>query len=277
VEAAKAAIEGGIYRVAQATANDAASIKTWLVNTLTVLFAQSHGMELRSATSFTGEVTVSSIKPATAGTESAPAGVNGSFRFTVALTRGASKATATFTSGVIVATPHISTPLKRIELLPGDLRVRILNTGNVATGDLTLALSGANADVFTLPATTVSSLAVGDETDITLTPRAGLARGTYKATLTVSTEGITPVSVEITYTVTPTGIDAPQAEVLKAYVIDSHLHVSGLVPGETLNIYNMQGQRFYHGKATDVEQRVYLRERGVYIVTSGNRVVKVIY
>ena len=110
VEAAKTAIEGGTYRVAQATANDAASVRTWLVNTLNTLFGQSHDMQLRSATSIDGNVTVTAVTPATAGTESNPSGVNGAFTFTVTLNRGASNATATFTGGVIIATPYSVTP-----------------------------------------------------------------------------------------------------------------------------------------------------------------------
>jgi hypothetical protein len=223
-------------------------------------------------------VTVTAITPATAGTESAPAGVNGSFRFTVALTRGASNATATFTSGVIVATPHASTPVKRIELLPGNLTVRILNTGNVATGDLTLALSGANADAFILSATTVSSLAVGDETDVTLIPNANLAAGTYTATLTVSGEGITPVTVTVTHTVLPVGIgDIPQAKALKAWTQNGRLHVSGLTAGKPWSVYNISGAIVYHGMAGSDEADVRLSVRGVYIVQSGDRVVKTAY
>jgi hypothetical protein len=279
VAAAKAAIEGGSYRVAQATANDAASVRSWLMNTLNVLFGQSHGIALRAAIMpVTGGVTVTDLTPAIAGTEAVPAGVNGSFKFTVTLTRGASDATATFTDGVIVATPHASTPVKRIELLSGNLTVRILNTGNVATGDLTLALSGANADVFTLPATTVSSLATGGETDITLTPRTGLAAGTYTATLTVSAEGMTSATVEIIYTVTPTGIDAfPQAKVLKAWTQNGRLHVNGLTVGKPWSVYGISGALIRHSVADSDEAAVLLPERGMYIVTSGNESMKVMY
>jgi hypothetical protein len=104
VEAAKAAIESETYRVAQATANDAASVKAWLVDTLNTLFGQSHDMELRSAASIDGEVAVTAVAPATEGTESNPSGVDGTFAFTVILNRGAGNATATVTGGVIIAT-----------------------------------------------------------------------------------------------------------------------------------------------------------------------------
>jgi hypothetical protein len=279
-DAAKAAIEGGTYRVAQATANETASVRTWLVNTLNTLFGQSHDMQLRSATSIDGDVTVTAITPATAGTESNPSGVNGAFTFTVTLNRGAGNATATVSSGVIIATPYSATPLKRIELLfMNNLTVRILNTGNTATGDLTLSLSGANADVFTLPATTVNSLAVGGETEITLSPRANLAQGVYTAMLTVSADGIAPVQTEITYTVTTTtGIDdIPQAKPLKAYMRNGRLHVEGLTAGKSWSVYSVSGTPVYQGKATGEEADVSLTVRGVYIVVSEGRSVKAVY
>jgi hypothetical protein len=184
VEAAKAAIEGGTYQVAQATANETESIKTWLVNTLNTLFGQSHDMQLRSATSIDGDVTVTAITPATTGTESNPSGVNGAFTFTVTLNRGASNATATVSSGVIIATPYSSI----------------------------------------------------------------------------------------------TGIeDVPQPAKLYAVSTGSGLQVHGLVPGEVFSIYNISGQLQFKGKATATEQLVPLRERGVYIVVSGNRRVKTVY
>jgi hypothetical protein len=278
VEAAKAAIEGGTYRVAMATANDAASVKTWLASTLNILFGQSHGLQVKSAQpSIVGDVAITAITPAVAGTEVLPDGTNGSFTFTVTLTRGETTLTATVPTGVIVATPSSVTPLKRIELLLiGDLTARILNTGNVATGDLTLALSGTNADAFTVETQSIASLQVGGEVDITLTPRAGLAVGTYTATLTVSGEGLTE-TVMITYTVTPTGIENPQSAKLYAVSTGGGLQVCGLIPGETLAVYSMSGQLIYSGKATATEQLVPLNVQGIYIAVSGNRRVKTVY
>jgi hypothetical protein len=280
VEAAKAAIEGGTYRVAQATANDEADVRTWLVNTLNVLFGQSHNLQLRSVeTPVVGDIAITAATPAIAGTETAPAGTDGAFGFTVMLAGGAGSATATVAAGVIVATPHASTPVKRIELLsPGTLTVRILNTGNVATGDLTLALSGANADAFTLPSETAGSLPVGGEADITLVPRTDLATGTYKAILTVSGEGIASVSVEITYTVLPTGTeDISQANVLKAGMQNGPLHVSGLTAGKPWSVYSLSGALICRNVAGSDEADISLPVRGVYIVQSGNATVKAAY
>jgi hypothetical protein len=63
-------IEEGTFSVAQATANDAASIQTWLTNTINLLLSPSRDLQLRSSTtSITGALTVKSVSPAIAGTE----------------------------------------------------------------------------------------------------------------------------------------------------------------------------------------------------------------
>jgi hypothetical protein len=148
------------------------------------------------------------------------------------------------------------------------------------TGGLTLALSGANADAFTVETQNLASLPAGGETDITLTPRADLAAGMYTAILTVSGEGLTPVSVTITYTVMPTGVEHVETQnfaSLRAVSANGGLQVRGLVAGETFAVYNMSGQLIYNAKATTSEQFVPLNVRGIYIVVSGNRRVKTVY
>jgi hypothetical protein len=281
VETASSAIEGGVFRMAQVTATDAESLRTWLVGTLGVLLGQSHGLQLRSAEMPTeATVSVTAFTPATAGTEAVPAGVNGSFAFTVTLTKGASRATATFVTGVIVATPHVSVPVKRVELLhaPGSLTVRIVNTGNTATGALTLALTGAGADAFTLPSATIDGLAAGDETDVVLTSRTGLSTGTYTATLTVSGEGLPSVSAKISHTVTPTGLETPpSASQLKAWMQGATLHITGLTAGRTWNVYALTGALVHRSVSTGSEADLTLPARGVYIIQSGNKAIKVVY
>jgi hypothetical protein len=152
--------------------------------------------------------------------------------------------------------------------------VRLFNTGNLPTGELTLTLTGVGAGEFTLSTTAPGSLEAGGEADIAFTVQAGLAPGVYTATLTATAEGMTPVSTAITYTVTPTGTEVVTATALHAYAADGGLQVSGLIPGELLTIYTMQGQLVYKGKAIANEQHVPLYGRGVYIVVNGNRTVK---
>jgi hypothetical protein len=281
VETAKTAIEGGTYRISQATGNTEAAVRTWLVNTLRVLFGQSADIQIRSAGAepVNAEVRITSLTPATEGTETNPSGVNGSFRFTVTLKRGQATAVTAETPGVIIATPHAATPVKRIELLPlGGTTVRILNTGNVSTGDLTLTLSGTHAAAFIFSPASPGSLPAGSEADIRLTPDAGLTPGVYTLTLTVSADGLTPVSTDIAYTVTPVGTEEiPQAKGLKAWQRNGMLHVSGLTAGKPWSIYNISGALVYHGAAGSDEANVSLPVRGVYIVKSGNAAVKVAY
>jgi hypothetical protein len=53
--------------------------------------------------------------------------------------------------------------------------------------------------------------------------------------------------------------------------------IFGLTPGETFSIYNSEGKLFRQGKAASAEERIYLRERGVYVVIAGKRKAKVVY
>jgi hypothetical protein len=278
-EAAKVDIEGGTFHIAQAMGNTEATVKDWLINTLKVLFGATHGIEFRSGTiSIIGDVTLTALTPAVAGMEASPEGTNGSFRFTVTLTRGTIVLTTGEVEGIILATPYSVTPLRRIELLKmGDLRLRLVNTGNTTTGDLTLTLTGANADAFMLPAATISSLSAGAENDFELVPLAGLSEGIYYATLTVSGEDITPVSVEVTHTAKSTGNDNPQEKDLKAWMQNDRLHVSGLTAGKPWHVYNFSGSLIYQDMAGDEEENIALSVRGLYVVVSGSQTVKVMF
>ncbi|MDR2805378.1 MAG: hypothetical protein LBB85_07025, partial [Dysgonamonadaceae bacterium] len=280
VDAAKAAIEEGTYHIAQATGNTETTVKTWLIYTLNVLFGQSHNMQLRSASAepIDAEVGITSLTPAIAGTETTPAGVDGSFLFTVTLKRGQAAVVTVETPGVIIATPYAPTPVKQIELLLLDeTTIGILNTGNVATGDLTLTLTGDRSDAFILSPATPGSLSAGSETNIVLTPDASLAPGVYTLTLTVSADGLTPVSINIAYTVRPVGTENVESSTLRVIAAGAGFRITGLIPGETLSLYNMQGQLIHQSKANATEQHIPLHVRGVYIVISGIRAVKAAY
>jgi hypothetical protein len=274
VETAAALIAASTFTAPQESAGDETALKTWLAAQINAL----PGMSGTGITVSASDITLNGFTAATAGNAGNPSGTNGSFTFSVSLTRGASMLTAIVPTGVIVATPYTVIPVKRIELsLTGNLTARILNTGNTATGDLTLALSGENADAFTLSKTMVSSLAEGDDVYVTLACREGLAAGTYTATLTVSGEGLTPETVTIIHTVTSTGINEVQAKALKAYIRNGLLHVSGLTAGKPWTVYGISGAFVYQGIANSDEADVSLLIRSVYIVKSGNKTVKVVY
>jgi uncharacterized membrane protein len=77
--------------------------------------------------------------------------------------------------------------------------VTISNTGNQPTGNLTLSLS--NSSLFTLSTTSVNSIAAGSTGVLTVTPKTGLAAGTYSATVTVSGGSVTSKSFSVSFTV----------------------------------------------------------------------------
>jgi uncharacterized membrane protein len=64
--------------------------------------------------------------------------------------------------------------------------VTITNTGNQATGALTIALSGTNSSSFILSTTTITSFSTGLTRTFTVRPKIGLDVGTYTATVTVT-------------------------------------------------------------------------------------------
>lgn len=83
------------------------------------------------------------------------------------------------------------------------LTVTVTNTGDVATGELTVALSDTNAGSFSLTDTTISSIgANGNIATFTVKPNTGLTKGTYTATVTVSNSdnGIS-ASFDVSFTV----------------------------------------------------------------------------
>lgn len=80
--------------------------------------------------------------------------------------------------------------------------ITVTNTGNDATGDLNVTLSGANATGFTLSKTTINSITGTDSTDtFTIKPNTGLDAGTYTATVTVTGMNIVSRSFDVSFTV----------------------------------------------------------------------------
>jgi len=83
--------------------------------------------------------------------------------------------------------------------------VTINNTGDQATGALTIALSGTDAGSFTLSMTAITDIAVGGSDSFTVVPNDGLAAGAYTATVTVSGGNGISATFNVTFTVTDTG------------------------------------------------------------------------
>jgi hypothetical protein len=83
-------------------------------------------------------------------------------------------------------------------------KATVTNTGNMLTGDLNLALGGANPDAFVLnPSSSLSSIAINGAVSFTVTPKPGLAAGTYSAVVTVSNARVPAQSLTVGFTVNP--------------------------------------------------------------------------
>lgn len=84
------------------------------------------------------------------------------------------------------------------------LSVTVTNTGNAATGELTVALSGEGKDSFELSKTNITSIPIDENAKtatFTVKPKTNLAAGTYTATVTVSGTDIVAKSFDVTFTV----------------------------------------------------------------------------
>jgi len=85
-------------------------------------------------------------------------------------------------------------------------------------------------------------------------------------------------SIEVTVTVgEPTGIpDLMNPNRLRAWIHNGLLHVTGLIPGETISIYSLTGTLEYQRITTSHEIDIPLKAKGVYFVNAGKNTVKVI-
>ena len=66
-------------------------------------------------------------------------------------------------------------------------------------------------------------------------------------------------------------------EQLRAWFNNGVLYVTGLTPGKPWSVYSLYGQLIYTGITDGNEAKIPLPERGVYIIQSGETVIKTIY
>lgn len=86
----------------------------------------------------------------------------------------------------------------------GAKEVTITNTGNVATGNLNVALSGGEESNFTVGPKTIDSIENENGTaTFNVAPKLGLSVGTYTETVTVSGDNIASQSFNVSFTVNP--------------------------------------------------------------------------
>jgi hypothetical protein len=92
------------------------------------------------------------------------------------------------------------------------LSVSVSNTGSQPTGSLTVALSGANADSFTLSSESISSIAASGTGSFTVGPKTGLLAGSYTAKVTVSGSNVTAKNFYLSFEVNPISASSSPAE-----------------------------------------------------------------
>ncbi len=82
--------------------------------------------------------------------------------------------------------------------------------------------------------------------------------------------------VTVTENTTTTGTASPyEMNVLKAWIQNRTLHMSGLTEGKIWSVYNILGTLIYRGIASSDEVEISLNVQGMYIVQSENRTIKV--
>ncbi|MCL1810122.1 MAG: choice-of-anchor D domain-containing protein, partial [Clostridiales bacterium] len=86
--------------------------------------------------------------------------------------------------------------------------IAISNTGNAAAENLSIVLSGTNPDAFKLSKTWISGINAGETGTFTVMPNAGLAAGTYTATVTVTSLNVS-ASFDVSFTVKPQDANRP--------------------------------------------------------------------
>jgi len=87
---------------------------------------------------------------------------------------------------------------------PDAKTVKITNTGDAASGALTVSLSGGDDSDFTLCKNSIDDIAVGGSDTFTIVPKTGLPAGTYTEIITVKGDKIMPVTATVSFTVNAT-------------------------------------------------------------------------
>ena len=107
--------------------------------------------------------------------------------------------------------------------------------------------------------------------------------GSFKFTVTLTIGAAVSTTSEIPGVITATaytagaGIDNPQVKGLEARVQNGTLYVSGLTAGKSWSVYNISGALVYQSTAVSSEENVSLIVRGVYLVKSDNKIIKVLF
>jgi len=196
-------------------------------------------------------------------------GVNGMKTATVT----SNVATVTVTSFVNAATPTISIQPQSVTVNEGEVatlsvQASVSDGGTLSyqwyDGSTGLAISGATGDSYSPPTSTagtyyyyvaITNTNTGVNGSKTITKESVVAKVIVKKTTAIE--------------------NVSKPNLLKAWIEAGTLHLSGLTAGKPWSVYNVAGILIYQGIASNNEAMYRLAFRGVYIVQSVNRTVKV--
>ena len=118
----------------------------------------------------------------------------------------------------------------------------ITNTGNQPTGDLAIALGGADTAAFTLSVVNVASIAVDETSSFTVVPITGLGVGVYNATVTVSGSNDVSASFGVSFTVSEAPTYGISLSETGAYAFPPTLYGYPPQTARSVTIYNTGNQ-----------------------------------
>jgi uncharacterized repeat protein (TIGR02543 family) len=116
--------------------------------------------------------------------------------------------------------------------------ITVTNTGNQATGALTIGKSGANSANFTVSKANLPGIAVSGSDSFTVVPVSGLAAGTYTATIAISGPNSISASFNVSFTVNPAGTPAYEIELSETGVYTFPDAPSGYTAAKTVTVAN---------------------------------------
>ncbi|MDR2968385.1 MAG: hypothetical protein LBV32_02120 [Tannerellaceae bacterium] len=262
-------VEGRNYYIFnQETANDAESIRLCLANTLNALLGESHDIRLRSSASIIGDITLNAIDRAVAGTENNPSGTDGSFTFTVLLTKGEMSIRTEEIPGVIIATPFTA------EEYVFYIQTEAGTGGTIdPLGKVPVYRGAAEAFYFMPDEGYIVDKVVVDGKEV----MEDNLRKDERGVLFYLFKGVVAHhTISVTFRLDPaTGNAEVKEAAFRVWTADGQLFMSGLTPGESWSVYNMVGVKVAQGTATGSEATVALSAHGFYIVKVGRNMVKV--
>jgi len=215
------------------------------------------------------DIILNSFRQAIAGEQGSPQGKNGGFDFTVTLTKGAFK--------------------KKSSNISGTIRAMIFNPPNFRINISPSSNGTVKADRTFAPASTTINLTISQnsayEVDSIWVIRAAALSSSTPLTLSGTDDLKTFVMPPYDVTVYATfrlkrevdNENILKGSALKAWVEGESLHVTGLTAGQIWRVCSLSGMTVYQNTAGENgEAVIQLSTKGIYIVQSGNKAIKVI-